>query len=121
MITQRVSLKDVRVYAPIGFYEEEQVVGNEFVVNLEVVFPFSQADMEKLENTINYEELYAVVMEVMKPKRKLLESALEDILNITLEKYPFAEEIYVALKKINPPFGGDLATSEVSLTYKKDL
>lgn len=120
MITQKVALKDVRFYSPIGFYEEEQVVGNEFYINLEVLFPFENSDAEDLKNTINYEELYQVLVDVMRPKRKLLESALEDILDVVLKKYSFLQEVHVSIRKINPPFGGDLANSEVSLFYKRD-
>jgi dihydroneopterin aldolase len=120
MITQKVALKDVRFYSPIGFYEEEQVLGNEFYINLEVLFPFENSDAEDLKNTINYEELYQILVDVMRPKRKLLESALEDILDIVLKKYAFAQEVNVSIRKVNPPFGGDLANSEVSLAYKRD-
>lgn len=119
MITQKVALKDVRFFSPIGFYEEEQVVGNEFYVNVEVEFPFQNSDAEDLNNTINYEELYQVLVEVMTPKRKLLESALEDILDIIVKKYPFIQKSTVAIRKVNPPFGGDLANSEVTLVYSK--
>lgn len=119
MITQKVALKEVRFFSPIGFYDEEQVVGNEFFVNLEVVFPFENSNSEELENTINYEELYQVLVEVMTPKRKLLESALEDILDIVLKKYLFIDSATVSICKVNPPFGGDLANSEVTLIYNK--
>ena len=119
MITQKVSLKEVRFYAPIGYYEEEQIVGNEFYVNLDVSFPFENSDAEDLENTINYEELYQILVDVMRPKRKLLESALEDILDLVMKRYAFATEINVSIRKVNPPFGGDLANSEVSLCFKK--
>jgi dihydroneopterin aldolase len=120
MITQKVALTDVRFYAPIGFYEEEQVIGNEFYINLEVLFPFENSDAEDLKNTINYEELYQILVDVMRPKRKLLESALEDILDLVLKKYTYLHEVNVSIRKVNPPFGGDLANSLVSLTYKKD-
>lgn len=119
MIIQKVALKEVRFFSPIGYYEEEQVVGNEFFVNLEVDFPFKNSDAEDLDNTINYEELYQILVDVMTPKRKLLESALEDILDLILKKYLFVEKAIVSIRKINPPFGGDLANSEVSLVYTK--
>lgn len=119
MITQKVSLREVRFYSPIGFYEEEQVVGNEFYVNVDVCFPFENSDAENLKNTINYEEIYQIVLEVMSPKRKLLESALEDMLDLILKKYSFAQKVYVSIRKINPAFGGDLANSEVSLLFEK--
>lgn len=120
MITQKVSLREVRFYSPIGFYEEEQVVGNEFYVNVDVYFPFENSDAEDLKNTINYEELYQVLLEVMSPKRKLLESALEDMLDLIRKKFNFAQKVFVSIRKVNPPFGGDLANSEVSLLFEKD-
>ena len=119
MVIQKVALREVRFFSPIGFYEEERVVGNEFFVNMEVTFPFKNSDAEDLNNTINYEELYQILLEVMTPKRKLLESALEDILDMVLKKYSFVETAEVAIRKINPPFGGDLANSQVSLSYTR--
>lgn len=120
MITQKVALSEVRFFSPIGFYEEEQVVGNEFYVNVEVCFPFNNSDAEDLNNTINYEELYQVLNEVMTPARKLLESAVEDILDVLIRKYSFITTAKVCIRKVNPPFGGDLANSSVSLEYIKD-
>lgn len=120
MITQKVALREVRFYSPIGFYDEEQVIGNEFYINVEVIFPFENSDSEDLKNTINYEELYQILVDVMTPKRKLLESALEDILDLILKKYSFVEKAFVSIRKINPAFGGDLANSEVSLSFERD-
>lgn len=119
MITQKVALKEVRFFSPIGFYEEEQVIGNEFFVNVEIEFPFQNSDAEDLDNTVNYEELYQILVDVMTPKRKLLESALEDILDVILKKYLFVQAAKVSIRKVNPPFGGDLANSEVTLVYTK--
>ena len=119
MIIQKVALREVRFFSPIGFYEEERVIGNEFFVNLEVEFPFQNSDAEDLDNTINYESLYQILVEVMTPKRKLLESVLEDILDRVLKNYLFIHKALVSIRKINPPFGGDLANSEVTLVYTK--
>ncbi len=120
MIIQKVALSEVRFFSPIGFYEEEQIVGNEFFVSLEVYFPFQNEDSENLDNTINYEELYQLLVEVMSPKRKLLESAAEDILDVVLKKYSFLTKAMVNIRKINPAFGGDLANSEVALMFERD-
>lgn len=118
-IIQYIALENVRFFAPIGFYEEERVLGNEFFVDLKVGVPFQNPNSEDLKNTINYEELYQVLVEVMSPKRRLLESAAEEILNAVLKKYPYVREVNVQIRKMNPPFGGDLATSVVSLEYRK--
>lgn len=118
-ITQYIALEEVRFFSPIGFYEEEQLLGNEFFVNLKLGIPFRNPDSEKLANTINYEELYQILVEVMSPARKLLESAAEDVLNKVLEKYPDVQEINISIRKMNPPFGGDRANSIVSLHYQR--
>ena len=120
LITQKISLEDVRFYSPIGFYEEEQVLGNEFFVSVSVGFPFQNPDSEDILNTVNYEELYSILVEVMSPNRKLLESAVEDILNKILEKYSQIRQIDVTIRKLNPPFGGDVAKSVVSLSYIRE-
>ncbi len=119
-ITQKISLEDVRFYSPIGYYEEEQILGNEFFVSVSIKFPFKNPDSEELENTVNYEELYSILVEVMSPRRKLLESAAEDILNKIIEQYNQVKQIDVSIRKVNPPFGGDTANSIVSLSYTRE-
>ncbi len=119
-ILQTVSLKEARFYAPIGYYEEEQVLGNEFFVSIDVCFPFLNLETEDLKNTLNYEELYQITASVMRPKRKLLESAASEILDQIRSRVSHAVTIEVVIRKSNPPFGGDLACSQVSLNYFKD-
>ncbi len=118
-ITQKIALENVRFFSPIGYYEEEQLLGNEFFVNVSVSFPFKNPDSEDISNTLNYEDLYRILSEVMSPRRKLLESAAEDILNKLLEDYADIEQITISIKKMNPPFGGDLASSVVSLDFQR--
>ncbi len=55
----------------------------------------------------------------MAPKRELLESAAEDILNRLLERYANLQHIAVHIRKQNPPFGGDVSQSVVGLTYQR--
>lgn len=119
IITQEVALKDLRFFSPIGYYEEERVLGNEFFVDIAVYFPFDKAGSDELQHTLNYEELYRLVSTVMKRERKLLESAAAEILHQACDQYPFAEKIKVSIRKTTPPFGVDQVHTQVSLTYKK--
>ena len=119
-IIQKVSLTSVRFFSPIGFYEEERVLGNGFLVDVSVSFPFLSADSEDLSNTVNYEEIYSLMCAVMKKERKLLESAAEEILLGIRAKYGFVCEVNVSICKATPPFGhGDMYAS-VSLHYQTD-
>jgi len=119
-IIQTVSLTEARFYAPIGFYPEEQILGNEFFVDLSVSFVPKDRDQEDLSNTVNYERLYAIIQEVMQPKRQLLESAAHDILESTYREFPFISQASVSIRKPNPPFGGDVSNSMVTLSYLFD-
>ena len=118
-ITQEVALRDMRFFSPIGYYEEEQLLGNEFYVDLVVSFPFAGKDSEDLQHTVNYEELFKIMTTVMQPKRKLLESAAEEMLTLVCAKYDFVMKVYVLIRKTTPPFGWDSLRSEVSLCYEK--
>ncbi|MFD1769065.1 dihydroneopterin aldolase [Sphingobacterium suaedae] len=120
-ITQEVALTNVRFYAPIGYYAEERLLGNEFFVDVAVRFPFQNPDAEQLSNTINYEGLFAILSRVMKRERLLLESAAEEILSVARDCYSFAVEIDVMIRKTTPPFGKDHAHSSVKLHYRKQL
>ena len=121
LTVQEVALRDVRFFAPIGYYPEEQILGNEFFVDVALRFPFDNKnlDAEDLQNTVNYEELYQILVEVMTSRRKLLESAAKDILDIVKMQYPFVDEIEVVIRKTTPPFGLDYIKSVVSLNFKK--
>ena len=71
-----------------------------------------------LENTANYETLYQLAKQQMQQPKKLLETVVENILNDIKTKFPYLTEITVNIQKNNPPFGGDTAIAEVSLTWK---
>lgn len=119
-IQQAVAIRRARFYAPIGYYEEEQLLGNECYLDVEAWFPFTPEDTEALENTLNYEELYRLLTKVMSKKRKLLESAAAEILEVLTKEHPQISKASVTIQKTNPPFGGDSSLSEVTLLYKKD-
>lgn len=120
MIVQKIAIKEARFFSPIGFYEEERILGNDFEVNLEVSYPLSSGLSDELKDTLNYEQLYRSIQKAMIKERKLLESAAHEILQDLLKSFSFIEEIEVTIIKINPPFGGDLAKAEVALQYKSE-
>lgn len=118
-LKQTIALNQVKIFAPIGYYPEEQIVGNHFLVSIKVEFEAPTGDREDLTRTINYERLYEIITSVMSPRRKLLESAVEEMLMQVYQDFDFVDFIEVGILKLNPAFGGDLANSEVKLTYTK--
>lgn len=116
---QEVALRKVRFFSPIGYYPEERILGNEFIVDVQVWFPFDNQEADELANTINYEELYQMLCAIMRKERKLLESAAEEMISGIRARYGFVDEARVSICKTTPPFGHDQVETVVSLHYKK--
>lgn len=117
----RVKVKDLRFFSYHGFYPEEQILGNEYFVSIELSFPLQSSLNDDLKNTINYEDLYAIAKTEMNSPQKLLETVASNILNKALTQSDDIEQIKVNVCKINPPFGGDKAKSEIELTWTREI
>ncbi|TBO40483.1 dihydroneopterin aldolase [Pedobacter kyonggii] len=113
---QTVALKDVKCFALHGYYPEEQLVGNHFVVDLVTEFTPQGFD-DELAQTVNYEDLNHIILEEMKHTQKLLETVLKNIISKVIELYPFVEMVNVSMKKLNPPMPGQIGHSFVKLSY----
>lgn len=116
-----IKVKELRFFSRHGYYPEEQILGNEYFVSIEVCFFLPDSINDRLENTLNYENLYNIAKEEMEKPQKLLETVAENILSRILAKRDTdtTEKIKVSVCKINPPFGGDKAKSEVELTWTR--
>lgn len=119
-LTCCIKVKDLRFFSYHGFYPEEQILGNEYFVSIEVLFPLQSPINDQLENTLNYEDLYAIAKKEMKKPQKLLETVASNILNKVHRKDDNIEQVKVNICKVNPPFGGDKAKSEIEITWTRD-
>ncbi|GAA4205846.1 hypothetical protein GCM10022289_25950 [Pedobacter jeongneungensis] len=113
---QTVALKDVKCFALHGYYQEEQLIGNHFVVDLETEFTPQGFD-DELAQTVNYEDLNNIILLEMKHTQKLLETVLKNIISKVIELYPFVDTVNVSMKKLNPPMPGQIGHSFVKLSY----
>jgi dihydroneopterin aldolase len=120
MLIQKVALKDVKCFALHGFYPEEQLIGNHFLVNVEVDF-YPSYDTEDIENTVNYEVLNDIILNEMGNTQKLLETVVRKILDQIVVLYPFVLQAKAGIKKLNPAMKGDVGYSFVELSYTKGI
>ncbi len=109
-----IALEGVKFYAYHGFYKEEQVIGNHFVLDIKVSIPEPEHPSQ-LSESVNYEGLYAIAEKVMQTPQALLEQVVHDITAAIKQQYPGVQASAVALRKQSPPFGGDVAFSAVTL------
>ena len=115
-----VALHGIEFFAYHGFYPEEQKLGNNFIVDIEVSFEL-QADVndDDLQNTVNYEKLYKIACEQMKITRKLIETVAQGIIDDVKQQYAFIDSVTVSIKKISPLIGSKVKYSEVVINYSK--
>ena len=119
MLIQTVALKDVKCYAFHGFYPEEQLTGNHFLVDVEVTFLPSD-ETENLQKTVNYEVINTIILEEMKTTQKLLETVVKNMLNKVIKTYPFLLTANVGIKKLHPPMLGEVGHSFVQVSYQSN-
>lgn len=109
-----IALEQVRFRAFHGFYPEEQIIGNDFIIDVYVTIP-GATPVDDLSDTVNYQELYDVVKTVMSVPQPLLEQVVTDISNTIRDRYPRVKKTIVTLRKLSPPMEADLRNSMVSL------
>lgn len=120
-IRQQIALIDARFFAYHGYYPEEQVLGNEFMVDICVTFDKDgHARADDLRHTVNYEQLYDIAKTEMQQPRKLLETVADAMLNRIKADFPFVLIVQVSITKHNPPFGGDQAKAQVMLKWNRN-
>ncbi|WP_298708556.1 dihydroneopterin aldolase [Chitinophaga sp.] len=109
-----IALESVRFFAHHGFYEEERIIGNHFLLDVLVQLPEPEHPSH-LAESVNYEALFSISKEVMEVPQALLEQVVHDISEKVKARFPVIRYSKVTLRKQAPPFGGDLAWSCVAL------
>jgi len=119
--TKKIALINARFFAYHGYYPAEQRIGHEFFVDICCFVEIDVAPTdEQLEYTINYEDLYHIAKNEMLAPKKLLETVVAKMLHAVRTKCEEAHKVEVTIRKSHPPFGGDLSTAMVSLSWQRD-
>lgn len=120
--SSKIFLKNICFHAYHGVLEQENTVGNDYLVNLSLEYDFSRAmQTDELSGTINYAEVYELLKREMAKPSKLLEHVAGRIGDSLFAAYPSIKEIQLSVTKINPPMDADSdgAGVEVVLTNNK--
>ncbi|MAM18240.1 MAG: dihydroneopterin aldolase [Bacteroidota bacterium] len=110
-----IKLKNIRVFSYHGCLDEEGKIGSEYRVDLKIKGDLSRsAKTDDLSDTIDYVHLNKIVKEEMAIRSKLLETVAERILVRIMDELLMVQKAKVAVSKINPPIGGNVAMVTVS-------
>lgn len=111
-----ISLEDMEFKAYHGCYDLEKIVGNRFLVNLDIDAELdSAAQNDDVLETINYLTVYALVADCMKHKSDILENVTLRIIDAVYASFPQVKRVCVTVSKLAPPLGGKIGKVSVTL------
>ena len=116
MSADRVLIEGLTFFGYHGVRPEEQRLGQQFRVDVELTLDLGRAaSSDRVADTVNYEEICRLVLEVGKGRRcNLVETLAERIAAVLLKAFP-AQEVLVRVKKTSPPFDGTLTAVGVEI------
>ena len=104
----QVYIKDLRLHAYHGVLEQERSVGNDYVVNISVGYPWEEAMLtDNVSDTLNYAALADLITEEMSVPSALLENVAGRIVKRIQREFPKTESIRLDIRKSAPPMSQD--------------
>jgi dihydroneopterin aldolase len=104
-----IKVHGIRTFSFHGCLEEEEIIGGNYIVNVEVDCDFKTAALEDdLSKTIDYVAIKEIVVKQMSIRNKLIESVAYNIVHEIKENFSTANKCRIEIKKINPPIDGDI-------------
>ncbi|MEJ7767019.1 MAG: dihydroneopterin aldolase [Chitinophagaceae bacterium] len=101
-----VQLLNLTFHAFHGVYEGEGLVGNNYQVDLTVMYDEKNVQMHNPASVINYEKLFEIVKKRMAIPSPLLEEVAETVILKIRHQYPIARQISLSIFKLQPPIEG---------------
>jgi len=117
----KIIIEEMEFYAFHGHYREEQIVGNRFLVDLELEGDMTRpAASDQLEDAINYQVAYKLIKEEMRRKKSnLLENIAKRILDALFDNLTDIGKATIRVRKMNPPMGGPIKSVSVTLSRER--
>jgi 7,8-dihydroneopterin aldolase/epimerase/oxygenase len=111
-----ISLNNVRFRAYHGIKPEERQKGNDFVVNMRVMYMPVSRIITSLRDTIDYADLFTIINDTMQQPVDLLETLVQTIAHAVHKQFPQVKEVIVSVEKLNPPIDKFTGSTAVSYT-----
>lgn len=116
----KIVIEEMEFFAFHGHYQEEQIVGNRFLVDLEMDTDLNiPAESDQLDDAVNYQQAYQIIgNEMMRTKSNLLENIGKRILDALYSEMNGIKKATVKIRKLNPPMGGPIKSVGVKMSRK---
>ena len=117
-----VHIDGIRLHARHGVLPQEQLTGNDYIINVRVGYDISRAmQTDDVADTLNYAEVYNIIKEEMSTPSKLIEHVTGRIADRLMDSYSQISSVMLRITKCNPPMGADCdgAGVEINITRPK--
>ncbi len=112
-----IEIEGMKFYAFHGHFESEQIVGNEFLLDLKIETDCNPAAVsDNLIDALNYQSAYEIVKQEMEKPSHLLENVAQRILDALYSGFKSIIKAEIKISKLNPPMGGEIEKVSVTLS-----
>lgn len=117
----KLQLRGMRFYGYHGVFAEENRLGQQFIVDLELLIDLQQAALtDELQYALDYSELHEFVRGIVEgPPVKLIEALTDQVASRVLEHYTMVNEITVRVTKPHPPFKVEFDGVTIEMNRKR--
>jgi len=113
-----IGIEEMEFFAYHGHFDEEQTIGNRFIVDFYFKSKTSKAELsDELKDTVDYSKVYLLIQEEMQETSKLVEHIGRRIIDRIHREFPEIEKMRLKIRKMNPPVGNKVES--VSITFRK--
>jgi len=116
----QIIIDGMEFYAYHGHFEEEQIVGGKFLVDITIDTDTDlAAKSDSLNDALDYQAVYKDIKAEMEIKSYLLENIASRIVERLFKNHISIERATLTVSKINPPVGGKVNKVSVRLEKRK--
>lgn len=105
----KIYLENCRFKSHHGVFDEEKVIGGEFVVDLVLTTDFTDSmTSDRIEGTVNYADVYNLLSIEMKKSSNLLEHLASRIIDSIFGYSRSILNVQIKICKTHPPIQGEI-------------
>lgn len=115
-ITTSIHIEAMRIHAFHGVMEQERVVGNDYLIDVSIDYPWTKAaETDRVEDTMSYADLADIIRDVMSVPSSLLENVAKRMADAITAAFPQTTAIHIKITKLAPPMRCDCRGAGVEL------
>jgi len=117
-----IRIKKASFYGYHGVFKQEQNIGGKFEADVDLYTNFVHAaETDKLQETINYEQVYNVMSNLaLQKKFYLIETLANSMVDELFKTFASVYKIALRVRKNNPPIGGVVDCVEVEVVKSRE-